>query len=189
MSQTGFRPGRAITLFLVASTSCFIAASAAGQAITALSPEVHTFNSPMVLEYTLDQVIRVQVYAVRNRISYAPTFVTDFQNYTCRGVTIEQVTFEFIRFEKEEARRLRIASALFNNSGKDKLVTITFALVKAGDVVATETLKGLRVQQGKFAQSGRGQPESPQEVTIRIPPNAEGEPYPKLRITMTTTDY
>jgi hypothetical protein len=174
---------------LMVSTLCFIAVDAVGQEISVLSAEVHTFNSPMVLGYTLDQVFKDQVDAVRNRTSYSPTVVTDFRNYTCRGVTLERVTFELIRVEKEEARRLRIASELFNNSGKDKLVTISLALVKAGEVVATETLKGLRVQQGRFAQSGRGQPESPQEVTIHIPPNVDGQPYPKLRITVALEDY
>jgi hypothetical protein len=174
---------------LIAAILCFMAADAKSQEITAISPEVHTFNSPMVLEYTLDHVFKDQVDAVRNRVSYSPTVVTAFRDYTCRGVTLERVTFELTRFVKETFRRLKIVSEVFNNSGKDKQVTIAFELIKAGDVISTETLKGLRVQQGAFAQSSRGQPASPQELTIRIPPSADGEPYPTLRITMTLSDY
>jgi hypothetical protein len=183
---------------LFAAILCFMAANAKSQEITAISPEVHTFNSPMVLEYTLDRFLsgigrdvfpEHKAHALPQKISWDPVVVTDVRNYTCRGVTLERFTLELTRFEAEPFRRLKIVSELFNNSGKDKQVTIVFALVKAGDIIATETLKGLRVQQGAFAQSSRGQPASPQELTIRIPPSADGEPYPKLRITMTLNDY
>jgi hypothetical protein len=171
------------TNLVMGATLFYITANAVGQTITALSPEVHSFHTPMVLEYTLDRFLSENTVPPYR---HSPMDVTDFRNYSCRGVTLERVTLELTRFDKETFRSLRIESQLFNNSGKDKLVTLTVAVVKASDVVSTGALKGLRVQQGSFAQAGRGQPESPQELTVRIP---DGEPYPKLRITVTAVDY
>jgi len=170
------------TRVLIAAAFCFLASDAVCQAVRAISPEVHNFNSPMVLEYGLDDVFKSQ----------SPTVVPEFREFSCRGVTLERVTLQLVRFvtrfKEEPFRRLKIVSEVFNNSGKDKRATIAFALVRAGDVIATETL-AVKVQQGDFAKSSAGRSPSAQEVTVPIPANLDVEPYPKLRITMTLTDY
>jgi hypothetical protein len=183
------------TSLLTTSLLFLTTASPAGQLVTSLSPEVHSFNPPMVLEYGLDEVFKnskpagVFFEGNRSELRFSPTIETAFRNYNCRGVTLERVTFQLIRFEKETFRRLKIVSDIFNNSGKDKRVTITFEIVRGGDVIGSGTLKGLRVQQGDYAKASRGQQEGAQEVAIILTQRAEEQPYPKLRVTMDLTDY
>lgn len=164
---------------LSAAVGIFLSLPAMAGNIKPISPEVHTFNSPMILEYSLAEAFSNPA---------GPTTTEEFRDYFCRGVNMERVTIQQL-FDKERRLILRMICEPFNSSGKDKRVTITMALLRDGEVISTGPTKVMLVPADETAKSGRGLPPSPQEVIVPMPAGSDKRPFPSLRLTITAKDY
>ena len=125
----------------------------------------------MILEYSLDEML--------GRANGLTT--EEFSFFSCRGVSIERVSLGIVPGKKkDQASDLQVALKLFNNSGKDKRVTIDLELMNR-EVRVSGLLKKLNVGQG-----------DPSSLTITLPfPLKRGEAgvEPKLRVTLELVDY
>jgi hypothetical protein len=166
---------------LLAASFCQGTAALA-QTILALSPEQHFYASPMVLEFTLDELIHKNASAA-----------TDIANRSCRGVTIESLSLRRNRIGHEDWRhkitmekfqRLWMTLKIFNNSGKDKRVGIHFDFAQGDRLVSSPVEVHLNLEQGETVTK---------EVDLPfLLENTENEPVtptPRLRITLTAVDY
>lgn len=161
--------------------SVLLGGAAAAQEVVALSPEVHVYNSPLVLEYSLDDTIRSPVPATTTRLA----------EHSCRGVTIETLVLQLLRVAPDQFLSLKGAFTLFNNSGKDKKADMLFELLvdRSDEVLASLSLKKVDAEAGK---SGDGKLKIPVPTSL-IPVDANpSDPAPgrhlRLRITMALRD-
>jgi hypothetical protein len=162
------RPVPLLLLFLAACVAASLASFAAAQDITAVSAEVHQFNSPMILDLTLA------------RFQNNGLMTMETKNYSCRGVTIDRLILSVA--EKKGNRELRVSASLFNNSGKDKKATLRYDLMQAAAVTVGGTSKVLTVEQGAFAT---GYPIT--TLPLSIAPDEITKV--NLRVTLTLVDY
>ncbi len=155
---------------------------ALAQSVTALSPEVHFYASPMVLEYSLGELIQKRSAAT-----------TSVALHSCRGITIESLSLRLARVGQmdshhvittEKFQRLRMTLTLFNNSGKDKRVAVHFDFVH-GDLVTPSSVEvSVNLQQGEKEASDIQMPFLLEERESETP-----NPAPRLRITLSAVDY
>lgn len=93
-----------------------LAAPAAAETspIRAISEELHYFNSPMVLELDLNEVL-----ALGPGKTWNPEAITRF---SCR-----LVTFDYLMFTASptDPRKVSFRASIKNNSGKDKRIQVT----------------------------------------------------------------
>ncbi len=171
------------------------------QTITPISPEIHNYASPMTLEINLDYICKhpglPRVSGVEDSrartTSGAPMIVAGTQNYSCRGVEIAGMNLQFVRIMKKrvDEANLKIMLDVFNNSVKDKKAVFAFELLKGESLVTSATMK-MRVPAGDFAKAGRGSVEGQQHIAfpVTLPgPPFDLSPIPRLRMTVTLTDY
>lgn len=177
-SRLPFRGGLAVAY---CACSLAVGGGAAAQEVVPLSPEVHVYNSPLVLEYSLDETIR----------SATPTKTTRLADHSCRGVTIETLVLQLLRVAPDTFLSLKGTFTLFNNSGKDKKADMLFEVFadRSEDVLASLSLKKVDVEAGK---SGDGKVKVPIPTSL-IPVDANpSDPFPgrhlRLRITMALRD-
>jgi hypothetical protein len=173
-----------LTLFL-AGGFFFGSDASAGQEITVLSPEIHLYNSPLVLEYSLDETLKTG----------EPTKTTRFAMHSCRGLTIERLELQVVRFDKDKFVTLRGSITMNNNSGKDKKATVVFDVL--GDdsekVHTSATLKKARVPTGETPSSEIGIPLPTELMPVNFKyfgPNKDIlKHHVRLRITLSLEDY
>jgi len=166
---------------LLAAPSC-PGTSALAQTLVALSPEVHFYASPMVLEYTLDEAIRKGV-----------STTIEIALHSCRGVTIESFSLRRFRISHEDSRHvkttekfqhIRMTLTLFNNSGKDKRVGVRFDLMEGDRVSSGPVEIHLDLEQGDMVTKEVDMP-----LLFEITEHEAVTPTPRLRITLSATDY
>ncbi|MFN7988493.1 MAG: hypothetical protein U0529_13540 [Thermoanaerobaculia bacterium] len=158
--------------------------AASAQEVVAISPEVHLYNSPLVLEYSLDETIR----------SAAPVKTTRLADHSCRGVTIESLVLQMLRVGPDRFLSLNGTFVLFNNSGKDKKADLTFDLLAAGsdEALSSTLLRKVDVEAGK-SEDGKVKVPIPTAV-IPVDALGSGEGIQdagkrlRLRITITLRD-
>jgi len=138
-----------------------------GQTVSAVSPEMHMFGSPMVLE--------VSPLAFQGDV-----FQVDLKNYSCRGVTIENF-FMFTNFGRKTAaenRALELRASLFNSSAKDKQSVLRVDLIDGEKVVSSGALV-IKISPDEKGIDHRSFPN---------PLNPADLAKAKIRITMTCPD-
>ena len=134
------RPGRSlpplpflIGLFL----SLGVPSVQARAQVTPVSREIHQFNSPMVLDFSLDAFLRSPALSTK-----ALSF------YSCMGVTIDRLILGLGEKPGQKERELGIVMFFFNNSGKDKQGTVRLDLMEGDERLSTVTTTKLRIEQG-----------------------------------------
>ncbi len=159
-------------LVMVAALSAILAGFANAQTVSAISPEMHIFSSPMILE-------------VAPLMFQGDVFQVDLKNYSCRGVTIENF-FIFRNWGSSnrktattpENRALDLRAALFNSSAKDKQSVLRVDLIAGESVVSS----------GALAMNTSPDEKRVDHRPFPNPPNPEELAKAKIRITMTCPD-
>lgn len=172
MSQTGPPRGRVTALSLTIALAGF-STTVNAQEVRALSEEIHQFNSPMVLEMSLDLLLDKPV---------GEKWSTDKTKFfTCRGVTIESLEFRVQPESESSVKTVDIRALLNNNSGKDKRTFVRFEGVD-GEKVVGVTIVQVNLNQGDTSKAHT-------MLVLRSPERWAQLPRPKLRVTVTLQDY
>ncbi|HEY3351172.1 MAG TPA: hypothetical protein VGM13_15455 [Thermoanaerobaculia bacterium] len=149
-----------------------IASTVDAQEIRVLSEEVHQFNSPLVLEVSLDALFEKPVGEKWT--------VDKMKTLMCRGVTIQSLEFR-VQPESGSPKKIDFRALLNNNSGKDKRTHLKFECLDR-DTVVCVAIYQVNLETGDNDKH-RG------VLVFRPPEGWNLAPRPSLRITMTLQDY
>ncbi len=169
---------------VVGAAVLFASGASLAQELVVLSPEVHTYNSPFVFEYSLNEMI------LSGKV--AKTSAT--ANHVCRGVSIEQMELRVIRIDPDKFLSVMGSLTVNNNSGKDKYATFIFeVLADDSDKVLTwAAFKKVDVEQGMTAAKAFRIPLPvdlmPVDFKFFGPDKEEFRHRMRLRVTMSLLD-
>lgn len=158
--------------------------AASAQEVVALSPEVHLYNSPLVLEYSLDETIR----------SPSPTKTNRLADHSCRGVTMETLVLQLLRVGPDKFLSLNGSFTLFNNSGKDKKADVAFDLLadKSSEALSSTLVRKVDLEAGNSGDGKVKVPIPTALIPVDAPVFGPESPYAgrhlRLRITITIRD-
>lgn len=175
-------PGR--TGLVLGACVLFGNSASLAQGLVVLSPEIHTYNSPFVFEYSLNEMI----------LSGKPSKTSATANHVCRGVSIEQMELRVVRIEPDKFLSVMGSLTVNNNSGKDKYATIVFDVLAddSDKVLTSATFKKVDVEQGMTAAKAFRIPLPadlmPVDFRFFGPDKEEFRHRMRLRVTMSLLD-